>query len=164
MHTDHDLLLQQLAALLKGEHDPLANAANLSSFLYHNLEAVNWLGFYFQQGDELVLGPFHGQPACTRLPIGEGVCGTAFAKNKSIMVADVSQFSGHIYCDTASQSEVVVPFDRAGMRGVLDVDSPQLNRFTTADTHFFERVVDIYLASCITTSNQQPIKPSSHQP
>ncbi|KAA3638172.1 MAG: GAF domain-containing protein [Proteobacteria bacterium] len=147
MNKDHELLLQQLAALLKGEHDPLANAANLSAFLYHSLDSVNWLGFYFQQADELVLGPFHGQPACTRLPIGKGVCGTAFANNKSIVVADVSQFSGHIYCDTASQSEVVVPFYGDNMSGVLDVDSPQLNRFDADDAVFFEQVVDIYCDS-----------------
>jgi len=143
--NNQELLLQQLAALLKGEHDPLANAANISSFLYHSLDAVNWLGFYFQQGDELVLGPFHGQPACTRLPIGQGVCGTAFANDKTLTVADVSQFSGHIYCDTASQSEVVVPFKQETLKGVLDVDSPQLNRFNAEDAAFFERVVDIYL-------------------
>lgn len=145
MDNNQELLLQQLAALLKGEHDPLANAANISSFLYHSLDAVNWLGFYFQQGDELVLGPFHGQPACTRLPIGQGVCGTAFANDKTLTVADVSQFSGHIYCDTASQSEVVVPFKQETLKGVLDVDSPQLNRFNAEDAAFFERVVDIYL-------------------
>ena len=147
MHTDHDLLLQQLAALLKGEHDPLANAANLSAFLYHSLDAVNWLGFYFQQGDELVLGPFHGQPACTRLPIGQGVCGTAFAQHKSLKVDDVSRFSGHIYCDTASQSEVVVPFNHNLVKGVLDIDSPKLNRFTAEDLPFFEQVVTIYCES-----------------
>ncbi|MCX7545879.1 GAF domain-containing protein [Marinicella gelatinilytica] len=144
MNSNHDLLLQQLAALLKGEHDPLANAANLSAFLYHSLDAVNWLGFYFQQGDELVLGPFHGQPACTRLPIGQGVCGKAFANKQSLTVADVSKFSGHIYCDTASQSEVVVPFYHDKMTGVLDVDSPDLNRFDQQDTAFFEQVVRIY--------------------
>jgi len=145
--TDHNLLLQQLAALLKGEQDPLANAANLSSFLYHSLDAVNWLGFYFQQSDELVLGPFHGQPACTRLPIGQGVCGTAFADNKTLVVADVSKFAGHIYCDTASQSEVVVPFSHNKIKGVLDIDSPKLNRFDANDATFFEQVVDTFVTS-----------------
>lgn len=147
MSTDHNLLLQQLAALLKGEHDPMANAANLSSFLYHALPAVNWLGFYFQQGDELILGPFHGQPACTRLPIGQGVCGTSYAQSKSLKVNDVSQFSGHIYCDSASQSEVVVPFKEAKIQGVLDIDSPEIARFEESDLAFFERVVEIYIDS-----------------
>ena len=147
MNTNHELLLQQLAALVKGEQDPLANAANMSSFLYHNLDAVNWLGFYFQQGDQLVLGPFHGQPACTRLPIGQGVCGTAFANKESIVVSDVSQFSGHIYCDTASQSEVVVPFYHDKITGVLDIDSPKLNRFDADDAVFFEQVVDTLISS-----------------
>ena len=147
MNTNHELLLQQLAALVKGEQDPLANAANMSSFLYHNLDAVNWLGFYFQQGDQLVLGPFHGQPACTRLPIGQGVCGPAFANKESIVVSDVSQFSGHIYCDTASQSEVVVPFYHDKITGVLDIDSPKLNRFDADDAAFFEQVVDTLISS-----------------
>ena len=147
MNTDHNLLLQQLTALLKGEHDPLANAANLSSFLYHALDSVNWMGFYFQHDDELVLGPFHGQPACTRLPIGQGVCGTAFADHKTLTVSDVSKFTGHIYCDTASQSEVVVPFKKEKLRGVLDIDSPDLNRFDVDDSIFFEQVVQIYCDS-----------------
>ncbi|MFV0542596.1 MAG: GAF domain-containing protein [Marinicella pacifica] len=144
MEKNQELLIQQLAALLKGEHDPLANAANLSAFLYRNLDAVNWLGFYYQQGNELVLGPFHGQPACTRLPIGQGVCGTAFDKKSALRVDDVSTFSGHIYCDSASRSEVVVPFYGESLSGVLDVDSPDLNRFTDADVDFFERVVELY--------------------
>ncbi len=144
---EQSLLLNQLAALLDGERDYLANAANLSAFLYHQLEAVNWLGFYFQQNQELVLGPFHGQPACTRLPIGQGVCGTAFADKKSLSVADVTQFSGHIYCDTASQSEVVVPFYHDTVSGVLDIDSPNLNRFSLQDSAFFEAVVSTYLDS-----------------
>lgn len=147
MKKDQKLMLQQLAALLNGEHDPLANAANLSAFLYHALPSVNWLGFYFQQDNELVLGPFVGQPACTRLPIGQGVCGTAFAKKMPLNVADVSQFSGHIYCDSASQSEVVVPFYHDKVAGVLDVDSPELNRFSQLDSDFFEAVVSVYLAS-----------------
>jgi GAF domain-containing protein len=144
VEKNQELLIQQLAALLKGEHDPLANAANLSAFLYRNLDAVNWLGFYYQQGNELVLGPFHGQPACTRLPIGQGVCGTAFDKKSALRVDDVSTFSGHIYCDSASRSEVVVPFYGESLSGVLDVDSPDLNRFTDADVDFFERVVELY--------------------
>lgn len=147
MTKEQKLLLNQLTALLDGERDYLANAANLSAFLYHQVEAVNWLGFYFQQNNELVLGPFHGQPACTRLAIGKGVCGTAFADKTPLTVADVTQFSGHIYCDTASQSEVVVPFYHNTVAGVLDIDSPKLARFSAQDTAFFEAVVSVYLDS-----------------
>lgn len=145
-HT-YPLLLKQLEALLSGEHDLQANAANLSSFLYHNLEQVNWLGFYYQQGDELVLGPFHGQPACTRLTIGQGVCGTAFAKQATEVVADVHQFAGHVACDAASESEIVVPFYTDTINGVLDVDSPVKNRFGAAEQEFFEAVTAIFVQS-----------------
>ena len=145
--TNYSLLLKQLEALLSTENDLQANAANLSSFLYHNIEQVNWLGFYYQQGDELVLGPFHGQPACTRLTIGSGVCGTAFANKTTELVADVHQFAGHIACDSASESEIVVPFYTKQINGVLDVDSPIKNRFSAVEKEFFEAVVGIYLAS-----------------
>ncbi len=145
--NNHSLLLKQLSALLSNETDLLANAANLAAFLYHNLDQVNWLGFYFQQGDELVLGPFHGQPACTRLKIGQGVCGTAFAKQSTELVEDVHAFAGHVVCDAASESECVVPFYTAHINGVLDVDSPIKNRFTAADKAFFEAVVEIFKQS-----------------
>jgi len=145
--NQYPLLLQQLKALLSAESDLQANAANLSSFLYHNLEQVNWLGFYYQQGDELVLGPFHGQPACTRLSIGQGVCGTAFANKTTNLVDDVHQFAGHVACDTASESEIVVPFFSKKMNGVLDVDSPIKNRFSATEQTFFESAVDIFIKS-----------------
>ncbi len=145
MKESYQLLLKQLEALISYEKDPLANAANLSAFLYHNLEQVNWLGFYFQQGDELVLGPFHGQPACTRLPIGQGVCGTAFAKKETQVVDDVHAFEGHIACDSASESEVVVPFETEGLSGVLDIDSPVKSRFTDDEKALFEQATTIYL-------------------
>jgi GAF domain-containing protein len=148
--NNYPLLLKQLEALLSTEHDVQANAANLSSFLYHNLAQVNWLGFYYQQGNELVLGPFHGQPACTRLQIGSGVCGTAFANQTTELVGDVHQFSGHVACDTASESECVVPFYTDTINGVLDVDSPVKNRFSTTEKDFFEAVVDIFTASIST--------------
>ena len=148
--NQYPLLLKQLEALLSTESDIQANAANLSSFLYHNLEQVNWLGFYYQHGNELVLGPFHGQPACTRLQIGMGVCGTAFAKQATELVGDVHQFSGHVACDTASESECVVPFYTDKINGVLDVDSPVKNRFSTAEKDFFEAVVKIFTASILT--------------
>ena len=148
--NNYPLLLKQLEALLSTEHDVQANAANLSSFLYHNLTQVNWLGFYFQQGDELVLGPFHGQPACTRLKIGSGVCGTAFANKTTELVDDVHLFAGHVACDTASESEVVVPFYTDTINGVLDVDSPVKNRFSMAEKDFFEAVVKIFTVSIST--------------
>ncbi|WP_223788100.1 GAF domain-containing protein [Marinicella meishanensis] len=147
MSEAYPLLLKQLDALLSGEHDLQANAANLSAFLYHNLEQVNWLGFYYQQGDELVLGPFHGQPACTRLTIGQGVCGTAFANRATEVVADVHQFAGHVACDAASESEIVVPFYTPKISGVLDVDSPVKNRFGQAEKDFFEAVAEIFVQS-----------------
>lgn len=143
----YSLLLKQLEALLSAETDSQANAANLSSFLYHNLEQVNWLGFYYQQGDQLVLGPFHGQPACTRLEIGKGVCGTAFANKATEVVKDVHAFEGHVACDAASESEIVVPFYTDKINGVLDVDSPVLNRFGNAEKDFFEAVVKIFIES-----------------
>jgi L-methionine (R)-S-oxide reductase len=147
MNESYPLLLKQLEALLSAENDLQANAANLSSFLYHNLEQVNWLGFYYQQGEQLVLGPFHGQPACTRLEIGKGVCGTAFANKSTEVVADVHQFDGHVACDAASESEIVVPFYSDQINGVLDVDSPVTNRFSHAEKDFFEAVVEIFLKS-----------------
>ncbi|MFC3194668.1 GAF domain-containing protein [Marinicella sediminis] len=147
MSESYPLLLKQLEALLSVEHDLQANAANLSSFLYHNLEQVNWLGFYYQQGEELVLGPFHGQPACTRLQIGQGVCGTAFANQATEVVDDVHAFAGHVACDAASESEIVVPFYTEQINGVLDVDSPVKNRFGTAEKTFFEAAVEVFLKS-----------------
>ena len=147
MSESYPLLLKQLTALLSVETDVQANAANLASFLYHNLEQVNWLGFYYQQGDELVLGPFHGQPACTRLEIGKGVCGTAFVNKSTEVVKDVHAFDGHVACDAASESEIVVPFFTANINGVLDVDSPVLNRFGDVEKDFFEAVVGIFVAS-----------------
>lgn len=147
MSESYPLLLKQLEALLSAEHDLQANAANLSSFLYHNLEQVNWLGFYYQQDQELVLGPFHGQPACTRLTIGQGVCGTAFANRETEVVADVHAFAGHVACDAASESEIVVPFFTDQINGVLDVDSPIKNRFGAAEKEFFEAATEIFVNS-----------------
>lgn len=155
MNDNHySLLLKQLQGLLSVEQDLQANAANLSSFLYHNLAQVNWLGFYYQQGDELVLGPFHGQPACTRLKIGQGVCGTAYANKATEVVDDVHAFDGHVACDAASMSEIVVPFYTEHINGVLDVDSPVKNRFSTVEKEFFEAVVDIFINSLTGDSNQ----------
>ncbi len=112
--------------------------------MYHNLQQVNWAGFYYQQGDELVLGPFHGQPACSRLKIGQGVCGTAFANRSTALIDDVHAFDGHVVCDADSESECVVPFYTDQINGVLDVDSPIKKRFSNAEKDFFEAVVEIF--------------------
>lgn len=143
-----DELIAQARALLESERDPIANAANLSALLFHSLDDVNWLGFYFRDGDGLVVGPFQGRPACVRLPWGKGVCGTAAARAETLIVDDVDAFDGHIACDTASRSEIVVPLVRDGaVFGVLDVDSPVPGRFGDADRRGFEAVATIYAES-----------------
>ena len=130
----YDELARELDALLAGEPDPVANAANAAAALYHALPELNWAGFYFLRDGELVLGPFQGRPACVRIALGTGVCGTAAAERRTVLVPDVEAFPGHIACDTASRSELVVPLligDR--LLGVLDLDSPVLARFDEAD-------------------------------
>ncbi|HWY16779.1 MAG TPA: GAF domain-containing protein [Rhizomicrobium sp.] len=142
-------IAQQLEALLEGERDPVANAANTAALLFQTLPDVNWTGFYFlRDGDQLVLGPFQGKPACVRIPVGQGVCGTAAARRESIIVADVEVFPGHIACDTASRSELVVPLT-AGERliGVLDLDSPLPSRFDAEDRAGVESLAAIYVAA-----------------
>ena len=125
---------QELDALLSGEPDATANAANAAAAIYNSLPALNWAGFYFLRGGELVLGPFQGRPACVRIPIGQGVCGSAAHRRESVLVPDVEAFPGHIACDTASRSELVVPLLSDGrLLGVLDLDSPDLARFDAAD-------------------------------
>jgi L-methionine (R)-S-oxide reductase len=124
----------QLTALLSGERNGLANAANMTALLYEALPDVNWVGFYFLQGNELVLGPFQGKVACVRIAMGQGVCGTAAARRETLIVPDVHAFPGHIACDAASRSEVVVPLIQHGrLLGVLDLDSPRPARFDDAD-------------------------------
>ena len=146
--TDYELLAGQAAGLLSGQRHRIANAANLSALLYQELPAVNWAGFYFLEGDTLVLGPFQGLPACVEIPLGKGVCGTAAAEKRTLRVDDVHRFEGHIACDTASRSELVVPLVRDGrVLGVLDIDSPELERFTAADAHGVERLARLFLAS-----------------
>jgi len=143
MHSD---LLEHARALLAGEQDPIANAANVAALIYNTLPDVNWAGFYFLKGGELVLGPFQGKPACVRIAVGKGVCGTAVAQRKTQLVPDVHAFPGHIACDSASESEVVVPLFRgADIIGVLDLDSPRLNRFTEADARAMEEIAKIYV-------------------
>ena len=134
MQTDYALLGQQLGALIADEEDVLANAANFVGLLYHGLPDINWLGIYALRGNDLVLGPFQGQPACVRIPLGQGVCGAAAQARQTLRVADVHEFAGHIACDPASRSEIVVPLMLNGeLAGVLDIDSPSLDRFTEVD-------------------------------
>ena len=138
-------LLQQLAGLLQGETDWVANAANASALLWHTLPQLNWVGFYFLRGGELVVGPFQGKPACVRIALGRGVCGTAASSGLTQVVPDVHAFPGHIACDTASRSEAVVPLMHAGrVVGVLDLDSPELGRFDAADAAGLEQVAALF--------------------
>lgn len=125
----------QARALVAGEPDRIANAANIAALIFNTLPQINWAGFYFLQGDELVLGPFQGKPACVRIPVGRGVCGTAVAEARSQFVPDVHTFPGHIACDAASRAEIVVPLvDCDGtIFGVLDIDSPEPDRFDAED-------------------------------
>jgi GAF domain-containing protein len=139
-------LLEQANALFEGEHDFIANAANLSALLFHSLPDLNWAGFYFVKEEALVLGPFQGKPACVRIALGKGVCGTATRDRKTIVVPDVDKFPGHIACDSASRSEIVIPlvrFDR--VIGVLDLDSPSLSRFDEEDRRGLEALADVFL-------------------
>ncbi|MCV9935510.1 GAF domain-containing protein [Boseaceae bacterium BT-24-1] len=139
-------LVQQLEGLLHGERDAIANAANLSALLYDAMPTLNWAGFYLMRGGELVLGPFQGKPACVRIPIGRGVCGTAVARRESILVEDVHAFPGHIACDAASRSELVVPLIRDGeVIGVIDLDSPEPGRFDADDQVGIEAIAGLYL-------------------
>ena len=142
----YDELREQLAALLDGERDPIANAANMASLLFHTLPGLNWAGFYFLKAGELVLGPFQGKPACVRIPLGSGVCGTAAKSRTTVVVPDVDAFPGHIACDTASRSEIVVPLIKdGGLVGVLDIDSPKLGRFGDEDRAGCEILVQVFL-------------------
>ncbi|HET7649106.1 MAG TPA: GAF domain-containing protein [Gammaproteobacteria bacterium] len=141
-------LASQAEGLLHGEHDLVANAANFSAFLFHALPDVNWVGFYFLKDGELLVGPFQGKPACVRIALGKGVCGTAAVKRESLVVPDVNAFPGHIFCDGDSRSEVVVPLLKNGeLLGVLDIDSPSFARFDEADRAGLETLSAIFLAS-----------------
>jgi GAF domain-containing protein len=144
----HSELIQQARALLEGERDFTANAANLAALLFHSLPDLNWAGFYWLKGGELVLGPFQGKPACVRIALGKGVCGTAAQERRTLIVPDVHAFPGHIACDSASNSEVVVPILAAErVIGVLDLDSPLLRRFDAADARALEQLVQVFLSS-----------------
>ncbi|PKM09243.1 MAG: diguanylate cyclase [Gammaproteobacteria bacterium HGW-Gammaproteobacteria-4] len=139
-------LLAQARALMHGERDRIANAANLSALIYHSLADVNWAGFYFYDGTELVVGPFQGLPACIRIPLSKGVCGAAASTGHSQRIDDVDTFPGHIPCDSASRSELVVPlFAGAELIGVLDLDSSKRARFDTEDQAGMEAIADAWL-------------------
>jgi L-methionine (R)-S-oxide reductase len=141
-------LAQALRALVGSEPDLIANLANAAALLYHSLPEINWAGFYLWKNGELVLGPFQGKPACVRIAVGKGVCGTAAARKTTVVVPNVHEFAGHIACDTASNSEIVVPMIRDGeLLGVLDVDSPKLARFDTEDQAGLETLVQVVLKS-----------------
>jgi GAF domain-containing protein len=141
-------LAAQARALLEGERDATANAANVAALIFHALPDLNWAGFYWMKGGELVLGPFQGKPACVRIGLGKGVCGTAAEQRRTVVVPDVHAFPGHIACDSASNSEVVVPVMQGGrVIGVLDVDSPKLARFGDAEARAFEEIARLFVES-----------------
>jgi L-methionine (R)-S-oxide reductase len=155
--AEYAALARALAALLDGEHDWIANLANTAALLYTELADLNWAGFYLLKEGELVLGPFQGKPACVRIPLGKGVCGTAAAQRRSIIVADVHQFPGHIACDSASNSELVVPLIRGDqLLGVLDLDSPQFARFDDEDRWGVEEIARVVLDSGVLSSPGRP--------
>ncbi len=147
MKTKKSDIIAELKSLLGDEKNFIANCANVAAYFYHNLPEVNWAGFYFFDGNELVLGPFSGKPACIRLAIGKGVCGTAALKRETVIVPDVHKFPGHIACDEDSNSEIVLPIIRQSqLLGVFDIDSPVFNRFNDADEVLFKSALDILIA------------------
>lgn len=144
----YEELAGQASGLLADERDRIANAANFAALIWHALPAINWCGFYFFDGHELVVGPFQGRPACVRIALGKGVCGTAAAERKTQVVRDVNAFAGHIACDAASRSEIVVPLlDGERLIGVWDVDSPEIARFDDEDRAGMQRLCAIFMES-----------------
>lgn len=141
---DYELTIKQLEALISDETDTIANLSNASALLNQFLTDINWVGFYIWKENELVLGPFQGLPACVRIGLGKGVCGTAVKDRKTQRVADVYAFPGHIACDSASRSEIVIPIIKDGhVFGVLDIDSPNMNRFDETDQIYLEKFVNV---------------------
>ena len=141
---DYAKLKKEIGALIQGVPYEIANLANVSAALWQAMENINWVGFYRMEGGKLVLGPFQGKPACIEIPVGRGVCGTAVRDQQTVLVEDVHQFPGHIACDSASNSEIVVPIFRNGeIYGVLDIDSPYVSRFTREDQRGLEEIVKI---------------------
>ncbi len=152
LHIDKKQLYAELSAqaeaLVAGERDAVANAANLSALLFHGLPELNWAGFYFLRGETLVVGPFQGKPACVRIPLGRGVCGTAAAERCTRVVDDVNAFADHIACDADSRSEIVIPLVRDGeLLGVLDLDAPVTGRFDAEDRAGLERIAALWVAA-----------------
>lgn len=142
----YTMLGKQLDALLEGESNLVANLSNASALLNQFLERINWVGFYLMEDGELVLGPFQGLPACVRIQVGKGVCGAAVAEKKTMLIEDVHAFPGHIACDAASQSEIVIPLIKDGsVIGVLDIDSPELSRFTAEDQEGLELFTEVLM-------------------
>ncbi len=142
----YEELVRQTRGLLHGERDLIANAANIAALIWQIVPDLNWAGFYFLKGSELVLGPFQGKPACVRIAVGKGVCGTAVARRETVLVEDVHAFPGHIACDSASNSELVVPLIKGGkVFGVLDLDSPNFARFDAEDRRAFEALVEAFV-------------------
>jgi GAF domain-containing protein len=144
----YDELARQARGLLEGERDLIANTANVASLIWHIVPDLNWAGFYFMKGGELVLGPFQGKPACVRIAVGKGVCGTAVERRATMLVKDVHAFPGHIACDSASNSELVVPLIKGGkVLGVLDLDSPLTARFDEDDQRGIEKLVQTFVSA-----------------
>jgi len=147
----YDQLAAQISSLLAGERDLISNAANFASLIFHSLPDLNWAGFYFLKNDELVLGPFQGRPACVRIALGQGVCGTAALKRVTTIVPNVHEFPGHIACDSASNSEIVIPLMKGErLIGVLDLDSPVIGRFDDEDAAGLNRLVSIFVEASAT--------------
>lgn len=144
----YEQLISQAKSLVSGEHDLIANMANISALLFNNLEDINWAGFYLYKEDQLVLGPFQGQPACIRIPLGKGVCGTSAETRTIQRIADVHEFDGHIACDAASNSEIVIPLVvEDQLIGVLDIDSPVFDRFSQLDENGLVEIAAVLLDS-----------------
>lgn len=148
-HAFYELMLMQLQALLEGEKNPIAILSNASALLNECLEQINWVGFYLMKKGELLLGPFQGKVACMHIAVGRGVCGTAVSENKTQLVKDVHAFPGHIACDSASRSEIVIPIRKGNeIMGVLDIDSPILSRFDEIDAMYLEKCVNVIEDLC----------------
>jgi GAF domain-containing protein len=148
----YEALAKELQSLLEGEEDAIANAANTAALVFHRLPELNWVGFYFLKSGQLVVGPFQGKPACSRLNLGKGVCGTAAAQRQTIVVADVHDFAGHIACDSASAAEIVIPLVAEGrLFGVFDVDSPVVGRFGEEDRVGLESIAAVFLETSAKT-------------
>lgn len=143
-----DTIISTLKALLENEHDLIANLANASALLYQSIPNINWAGFYLYKNNELILGPFQGKIACMHIPLGKGVCGSCAAQRKTLKVDDVHQFSGHIACDSNSNSEIVIPLIKENtLLGVLDIDSPSFSRFSEDDEILLNQFVDVLVSS-----------------